>query len=142
MTVDFATERVALILPSFGSGGAERVLLNLAKGFAAAGAEVRLVALDPDGPLRAEVAPDVEIVDLDRARVRWAAPTLVRHLRRRPATLVIGSQTHLNVLLGLLRPALPPQTHLVLREPNLLPEADTRPTSGPAPGSRRAAATP
>lgn len=116
---------VALVLPSFGSGGAERVVLNLAGGLEALGARVRLIVLDPDGPLRGSVADGVEVVDLHVPRVRRAARRLIAELRGRPADLLIGSQTHLNLLLALIRPVLPRRTGLVLREPNLLP-ADAR----------------
>ena len=116
---------VALVLPSFGSGGAERVILNLAGAFEALGARVRLIVLDPDGPLRGSVADGVEVVDLHVPRVRRAARRLIAELRKRPADLLIGSQTHLNLLLALIRPGLPQRTGLLLREPNLLP-ADAR----------------
>ncbi len=114
------TDDVSLVLPSFGSGGAERVVLNLARGLAATGAAVRLIVLDPTGPLRDQVPDGVEVVALDRPRVRTAGPALVRHLRARPPTIVLGSQTHLNVLLGALTPLMDRRTRLVLREPNLL----------------------
>ena len=109
----------ALVLPSFASGGAERVMLNLAGGLAARGVAVRLIALDGRGPLRTLVPAEVEVVDLDRPRARRAGPSLVAALRRRPVDLVVGSQTHVNVLLALLRPLLPSGTRLVLREPAL-----------------------
>ena len=117
---------VALVLPSFGSGGAERVVLNLAAGFSARGSTVRLLVLDGRGPLRDRVPTGVAIVDLDRPRARRAGPALVAELRRRPVDLLVGSQTHVNVLLGLLRRLLPRSTRLVLREPNLQPGADAR----------------
>ena len=119
---------VALVLPSFGSGGAERVVLNLAEGLLARGSAVRLIVLDGRGPLRDRVPTGIAIVDLDRPRARRAGPALVAELRRRPVDLLVGSQTHVNVLLGLMRPLLPSTTRLVLREPNLLPGADARST--------------
>lgn len=114
----------ALVLASFGSGGAERVVLNLARGLQDAGARVRLLVVDARGPLRTAVPDGVDVVDLAAGRVRRAGRRLVGELRARPADLVIASQTHVNVLLGLLRPALPAGSRLVVREPNLRPEAD------------------
>ena len=123
VNVPSVPSEAALILPSFGSGGAERVVLNLARGLVALGCAVRMVVLDGRGPLRAGVPDGVEIVELGRPRAREAAPALVRHLRRRPPDLVIASQTHLNVLLGAIRPLLSRTCRLVLREPNLRPES-------------------
>lgn len=122
-----SSAEVALILPSFGSGGAERVVLNLAGGLRRAGADVRLIVLDPSGPLRTGVPEGVGVVGLDAPRARWAGPRLLAELRRHPVDLLIGSQTHLNLLLALLRPFLPRRTRLVLREPNLRPAADRDP---------------
>jgi len=112
----------ALVLPSFASGGAERVVLNLAHGLARAGVSVRLLALDGDGPLRPQVDGSVRIVDIGHLRARWAGPALLAELRRRPADVVVGSQTHVNALLALLRPLLPRATRLVLRAPALRPD--------------------
>jgi len=123
--VPLAQREVALVLPSFGSGGAERVVLNLARGLAASGRSVRLVVLDATGPLRDLVPGAVEVVDLRQARARSAVPALVAHLRRRPAALVLGSQTHVNTLLSVVGPLLPKATRLVLREPTLHPPGAT-----------------
>lgn len=118
---------VALVLPSFGSGGAERVVLNLAGGLRARGADVRLLVLDTEGPLGAAVPDGVEVVDLHTPRARRAGPRLVAELRRRPTDILIGSQTHVNMLLALVRPLLPRRTRLVLREPNLRPASGRDP---------------
>ena len=120
------TPEAALVLPSFASGGAERVVLNLAVGLAGRGWAVRLMALDGRGPMREHVPSGVGVVDLDRPRARRAGPAIVAELRRRPVDLLIGSQTHVNLLLGLLRPLLPRTMRLVLREPSLRPGADAR----------------
>ena len=106
-----------LVMPSFGSGGAERVILNLAAGLVAAGVTTRLLVLDPRGPLADAVPAGVAVVDLGHRRARSAGPALLRAVRRYAPDVVIGSQTHLNVLLGLLRPLFPPATQLVLRAP-------------------------
>ncbi len=109
----------ALVLPSFHTGGAERVIINLANGLQSLGVTTNLVVLDPNGPMRDLVAPEVPIVDLDRPRARRAAVALASHLRRRPTDAVIVSQTHLSLLLCLLRPAMPRATRLIVREPTL-----------------------
>ena len=120
------TPEAALVLPSFASGGAERVVLNLAVGLAGRGWTVRLLTLDGQGPMREQVPPAVEVVTLGHPRARRAGPAIVAELRRRPADMLVGSQTHLNVLLGLVRPLLPRTTRLVLREPSLQPDANAR----------------
>lgn len=109
----------ALVVPTLESGGAERVVLNLATGLRDAGVRVRIVAIDGRGPLRDHIPRGVELVDLERPRARRAVVALVTHLRRARTELLIGSQTHVNVLLALIRPFLRDPMHLVLREPAL-----------------------
>ena len=114
---------VAVVLASFASGGAERVMLNLAAGMVARGVRLRMLVLDRHGPLADEVDPRVEVVDLGRRRVRTAGPRLLRELRRQDVDAVLASQTHVNALVGLLRPLLRRGTRVVLREPLLEPDA-------------------
>ena len=99
-------------------------MLNLARGLRDAGTQVRLLVVDGRGPLRAAVPDGVEVIDLAAGRVRRAGRPIVQELRSRPADLILGSQTHVNVLLALLRPLVPARSRLVVREPNLRPEAD------------------
>lgn len=110
-----------LILPSLEIGGAERVLLNLARGLADAGEDVTLVVLDATGPLRREVeraTSAVTLVDLGRSRARTALPRLVREVRARRPRAVITSHTHVSALLAAARPLLG-DVRLVARAPGM-----------------------
>jgi glycosyltransferase involved in cell wall biosynthesis len=81
--------RVALFLPSLGGGGAERVMVSLARGFAARGLEVDLVLVQAEGPYMADVPRTVRVVELGARKVMLSLPALVRYLRReRPAVLL------------------------------------------------------
>jgi len=81
--------RVALFLPSLGGGGAERVMVNLARGFAARGLDVDLVLVRAEGPYLADVPDAVRVIRLNGSRVILSLPALVRYLRReRPAVLL------------------------------------------------------
>lgn len=112
---------VVAVVPSLRSGGAERVLLALAGLLHDLGHGVRVVVIDPDGPLR---PPDgVAVTSLDRRRVRRALPRLLRLLRRERPHVVLSSETHLNVALCLARPLLPRGTRLIVRESQMLPAA-------------------
>src|SRR5574337_1617373 len=78
-------DRILLVLPSLERGGGERVLLQLARSFLAAGREVHIAALLGGGPLRAHVPDGAilhELVDASRAPegfalARRAFPKLV-----------------------------------------------------------------
>ncbi len=76
------TRHIALYLPSLRGGGAERVMVLLANGFAARGHRIDLVLARAEGPYLDEVAAGVRVVDLGRSRVLTSLWPLVRYLRR------------------------------------------------------------
>lgn len=83
-----APRHIALLLPNFDGGGAERAFVTLARGLADLGHRVDLVAGTATGPLRAEISPLVRVVDLAAPRMVASLPGLIRYLRReRPERL-------------------------------------------------------
>ena len=118
--------RVVIVVPSLDVGGAERVMVLLARGLPRTGIDVTVVAIDGTGVLRTELeaawpdgtAAGVRVIDLGRTRARTALPDLVRAIRAARPDVVISSQTHVNALLALLRPLLG-DVRLVAREPML-----------------------
>ncbi|QZP38245.1 glycosyltransferase [Halobaculum magnesiiphilum] len=97
MTVD-----IGFFLPSFDIGGAERVTINLANGFANRGYSVDLVLPSPQGLLRTEVDPRVRVVDLQSLPFPGYTrlgdiPFLMRYLRRTTPTWFYTAMNHINV---------------------------------------------
>ena len=127
---------VALVLPSFAGGGAERVALSLISGLAPEG--VAIVALDSRGPLRSLAPEGVEIADLDRPRLRHAWPALLRRLRSMRPAVVLSTFGHVNLALLAMRPLLTTGTRLVIREANT-PSLALRRERVPAPALMRRA---
>lgn len=74
--------RVALFLPTFEGGGAERAFINLARGFRDLGVRTDFVVANADGPYRDEVPEGVSLVDLQARRFVLSLPALVRYLRQ------------------------------------------------------------
>lgn len=89
---------VALFLPSLAGGGGERVVLNLASGFAAQGLRTDLILASATGPYLTSVPASVRIVDLGAARVLYALPRLTRYLRRERPVALIAALNHANVV--------------------------------------------
>ena len=106
--------KVALVLPSFAGGGAERVALSLISGLAPECATI--VVLDGRGPLQSLAPEGVEVVDLGRPRLRYVWPTLLRWLRASRPDIVLSTFGHVNLALLAMRPLLPTGTRLVIRE--------------------------
>ena len=104
-----------LVIASFGVGGAERVVVQLANELARR-MPVSLAVIDAAGPLRDLVDPAVDLVDLDAGRVRSAAAPLRRLVRTRRPDFVLSSQTHVNLLTAGLSLADPTRVRAVVRE--------------------------
>ncbi|MDO8775166.1 MAG: glycosyltransferase [Burkholderiaceae bacterium] len=80
---------ISIFLPDLRGGGAERVVVNLANGFALRGYAVDLVLLSAVGEFLTDLRPEIRVVDLRIKRMRWAMLPLVRYLRQaRPAVVL------------------------------------------------------
>jgi glycosyltransferase involved in cell wall biosynthesis len=95
--------RIAIVIPNFAGGGAERVGINLANGFAARGYLVDLLVMSTEGPLRFEVESGVQVVDLGAPRIRWVPGPLLRYLRSARPRAVLGCMWPMTVVLVLAR---------------------------------------
>ena len=89
---------LAIFLPSLAGGGAERMMLNLAKGMIEAGVPVEVVVASAAGPYRDLVPPGCTLVDLGTRRVLTALPGLVRYLRRRRPRALLAAMDHANMV--------------------------------------------
>lgn len=91
-------KNIAIYLPSFRGGGAERVAINLAIGIREQGHRATLVAVDAAGPLLETIPDDVPVIDLHCKRVITSLPALIKTLRKHRFTSVISIMTHSNVV--------------------------------------------
>lgn len=96
-------ERLAVFLPSLRGGGAERVMLTLARGFAERAWSVDLVLVKVEGAYVADVPDAVRVVDLDARRTIASLPALVRYLRRERPRALLSAMDHANVVALLAR---------------------------------------
>src|SRR5215475_9879291 len=91
--------RVAIILPSFGGGGAERVLLTLARELDPARFAPEVVVIDGTGPWRSQIPARIPVVDLQRKRIRAGLMPLARVLRRNGVDVAVSTIGALNLAL-------------------------------------------
>ncbi len=90
--------RLALFVASMRAGGAERVILNLARGFRERGLAVDLVLASAEGPYLEQVPPGVRVIDLGARRVIASLPELVRYLRAERPSALISAVNHVNLV--------------------------------------------
>jgi glycosyltransferase involved in cell wall biosynthesis len=89
---------VAFFLPSLCYGGAERVAINLARGFAERGVATDLVVVNARGEFAAEIPPGVRLVDLRASRVILGLPALASYMRREHPAAVISFMDHAGIV--------------------------------------------
>lgn len=87
---------VLLFIPSLDGGGAERIFVTLANGFAGQGLRVHLVA-GVGGPFAGDVQESVRLTVLDRSRAATCVPALVRILRREQPNALLTGMPHGNL---------------------------------------------
>lgn len=93
-----ARARIALLLQDLAAGGAEQVMLRLARGLSARGCEVELVLVRREGPLASAIPPEVRVTSLETRRVARSLPALVRYLRHRRPEALLAALPHVNLL--------------------------------------------
>ncbi len=116
-----AAPDIAFLLPSLRGGGAERVVMDLAREAAEQGLAVDMVVVNRDGAVADDLGPEVRMIELERSRVALGLFPLINYLRRyRPAALLTTLE-HTNVL-AVVASRFARGTRVVLREANTLSE--------------------
>lgn len=87
---------IALFTTYLGSGGAERVTVNLARGFRDHGLKVDLI-LTRSGPRQYEVPNGVRLIDISVSRIYYALPGIIRYLKQAQPDIVLSAGAAVNV---------------------------------------------
>jgi glycosyltransferase involved in cell wall biosynthesis len=88
---------IALLMPNFGGGGAERAMITLANSFAAMGHRVDFLVLEATGPFAPLLRSDIRVVELRRRSIFAAILVLVRYLRSEQPAALLSTLDHANV---------------------------------------------
>lgn len=108
--------RVLLLIPHLGGGGAEQVVRLLARDLSSEKYEVHLALITQGSELQTDLPPSVTIHALGARRVRSAAFKLLRLVRQLRPAVVLSGIAHLNFLVLLLRPFIPKETRVLVRQ--------------------------
>jgi glycosyltransferase involved in cell wall biosynthesis len=89
---------IAFFLVNLDGGGAEKVMLSLANGFAAQGLKVDLVLVQLTGEYLSLISPQVRVVNFDHPRLITSLPLLVKYLQQNRPKLLISALEDPNTL--------------------------------------------
>ena len=109
-------KRLAILLPNLSGGGAERVAVNLANGFALRGYLVELVLLSATGEFLVDLRPEIRVIDLQVDRFRMVLIPLVRYLRNAQPDAMLACMWPLSVIALWARSLAFVQTRVVIAE--------------------------
>jgi glycosyltransferase involved in cell wall biosynthesis len=119
--------RVLLLIPTLHGGGAERVIVTLLRYLDQSQFQLALAVVDSrEAAYVADVPPDVELIDLQCTRVRYALLKIIRLIWRRRPDVVLSTLGHLNLALAMLRPVLPNGVRYIGREACIVSETLSR----------------
>lgn len=107
--------RIAIFFHDLGIGGAERVMLQLAKGFIEEGYLVDLVLARAEGPLLAEVPSGVQIIDLKTRSPMKMFIGLIRYLRENKPSVLLSPFEVTSVIAILVKRMSGVSTRVVIR---------------------------
>jgi glycosyltransferase involved in cell wall biosynthesis len=108
------------VLPDLGSGGAQRVMLTLARGLDRQRFDLRLIVFGGSKDFASDVPTHATVEELGAERLRRALPMLIRALRRSRPRIVVSVMGYINLALLAARPLLPSGTRIVVREANVV----------------------
>ncbi len=82
---------IAIFLMDLGGGGAERVMINLAQGFAQRQKSVDLVLVKAEGPYLGELHPQINLVKLESSRLISSLPRLINYLKEKQPKVLFSA---------------------------------------------------
>ena len=109
---------LAIFIPSFRGGGAEKIAVLLANEISSLGYEVDLVVAKNEGPCRDLVSSEVRILDLESERVIASLVPLIRYLRLSPPRTLLSLLNYANLVAIMAHKLSAAECRLVVSERN------------------------
>jgi glycosyltransferase involved in cell wall biosynthesis len=111
--------KVGLFFGSFAGGGAERMMVNLARGMVLKGMDVTIYVVNKTGPYLKEVPQNIPIKSYDaRFGVKSVIYKIRKTLKEDELSAFISTQMHINAAVGLASIGLKNKPKIIFREAN------------------------
>lgn len=109
--------KLSVFLPTLIGGGAQKMMLNLIKGFAKERLEVDLI-VNRRNCLRSEVPESVNLIAFDFDRLLYATPELASYLRKEKPSLMLSTLARANLSVIMASCLTDVDTKIVVRQDN------------------------
>lgn len=120
MTEAAGKKSILFVLPSLSGGGAERVITTLLQHLDRSLFRLILVVVNMrDAVYLSNIPSDVEVIDLNGGRVRYAFWKILVTIRARRPDVVFTTLGYLNMALAIMRPLLPSAARYIAREASM-----------------------
>ncbi len=111
-------KRIMFVLPSLSGGGAERVMLTLAKHIDRDKFVPIFVLNKKEGKLLEYLPDNIEVVDLNISKARYAIFKIAKKIKEVKPDIVFSTLGHLNLLIAIIRPFYSKKIKFISRESN------------------------
>ncbi len=111
-------KKVAIIIPSLRGGGAERVMINIAKHLDYNKFDLRLIVIKKEGPYLKQLPRNLEVIDINSSRVRYSLFKLMKAINKFKPDVILSTLGHLNLTLLIIRHFLKGNPKIIIREAN------------------------
>lgn len=105
-------------MPKLGGGGAERVVSTIIRHIDKSKFTVHLILVQEQGDYLQNLPKDIKVTVLPISKVRYAAPSLIKEIRKIQPDIIFSSIRGMSILIGLIKPLIPKKTKIVFREMN------------------------
>ncbi|MBU9713493.1 glycosyltransferase [Evansella tamaricis] len=115
--------KIALYIPTLNGGGAERMIINLAKSFNDKGYNVELIVSKYKGPYISLLPDNLPIVDLNVSKGYMALPGLIKYLKNNKPDVILSALSLANIICLLAKQFSRVNTRVIVSERNHLSSA-------------------
>ncbi|MFW6295647.1 MAG: glycosyltransferase [Halothece sp.] len=90
--------KVAIFLSDLDGGGAERVMLNLARGLIQDNIDVDLILVRKEGPYLEQIPSKINVIDLQKKSLLRSLPSLVSYLKQKRPQVLLSALEDTNII--------------------------------------------
>jgi len=113
-------KKILFIVPSMRGGGSERVISIILKHLSRDKFNIVLILLKKEGKYLSDLPNDIEIIDLNVKKTRYALVKIIKEIKFQKPDIVFSTLGYLNILISILRPFFSKNIKFIARESSIV----------------------